>query len=144
MEVIWLLLFFVALAVIAAEAILFAYGLFAILGLALAGFALMSLQAAGEVFGMMVTDNVVYTLVAIGGLILGAFVWFAAKSYSHKAEPLLVGESVTVLSWGHGKGRVRALGGEVWTAISHEGLEAGDIARVTSIDRLSLTVVKEQ
>ena len=140
MDLIWLLLFVFGIFIMAAEAFIFTFGALAITGAILFFFALMMLQVGGFVLGFLITANVLMALGGFGLIILLAVVYFAVRAYSKRAKPLLEGETVEIVEWTSGSGRVRLKGGEIWSANAPHQYHPGDKARVIKIENLTLTL----
>lgn len=143
MDLIWLSLFLLGLAVMAAEIVVFSFGALLVTGFILTGYALYVLDQAGQMFGHPVTEGTLIVLLLAGLLVLAVALTFALKHYNRRAKPLLEGERVTVEAWEGGRGCVRVQGGEIWRAVSKQDFTAGDAAIVTAIDHLLLTIAKE-
>lgn len=140
MDLIWLFLFVFGILIMAAEAFIFTFGALAITGAVLFIFALIMLQAGGVLLGSLITPATLLSLGGCGLLILLAVIYFAVRAYSKRAKPLLEGETVEIIEWSNGSGRVRLKGGEIWSANATRHYNAGDKARIITIENLTLTL----
>jgi len=87
-------------------------------------------------------------IAALGCLIFLSFAvfgFFAYRSFRKKittGAEAMIGQIAAVTSWNDTKGKV-VFEGEDWRAISQTSLKKGDIVRITELNKMTLTVEKE-
>ena len=95
-----------------------------------------------DVPGMSIGLPLIAALATVGGLVILAIGWLAARSRAHRivtGEQGMLGQHVEVVDDFEGKGRVR-LGAEVWNARSSLPLKAGQSVRIARVEGLTVWV----
>ena len=144
-EVTIIVLLVIGLAFMALEAIVPAFGLLGLGGIASFMAALFMLRNMDEFMGIAVDAPLLASLGIAGLVVLGACVYFVRRAWQLRAQSgaeTMIGMRAKILSWEGHEGRV-LVEGEEWTAQGPEGLSAGQYARVSARDHLILTVTHE-
>lgn len=95
-----------------------------------------------DVPGMSIGLPLIAALATVGGLIILAIAWLAARSRAHRivtGEQGMLGQQAEVVDDFEGKGRVR-LGAELWNARSSLPLKAGQAVRIARVEGLTVWV----
>ena len=95
-----------------------------------------------DVPGMAIGLPLIGGVATVGGLLLIAIVWLAARSRSHRVVTGvqgMVGQTAETMGGFTGKGIVR-YGGELWKAHSDSPLQAGQAVRITKVEGLTVWV----
>ena len=87
-------------------------------------------------------------VVAIGLLIFMTYVilgYYILKIYKRKSTTgieSMIGQQVMAIKWMGNKGRIE-FEGEAWNAVGEGDIKSGDAVTITNIDKMTLTVKKE-
>jgi len=96
-----------------------------------------------EVPGMSIGLSLIASIATLGGLIVLAIAWMAARSRGHRVvtgmQGMLGEKAEVVGGWFEGKGVVR-YGGELWNARSGLPLQAGQAVRIAKVEGLTVWV----
>jgi membrane-bound serine protease (ClpP class) len=96
-----------------------------------------------EVPGMSIGLSLIASIATLGGLIVLAIAWMAARSRGHRVvtgmQGMLGEKAEVVGGWLEGKGVVR-YGGELWNARSGVPLRAGQAVRIAKVEGLTVWV----
>jgi membrane-bound serine protease (ClpP class) len=96
-----------------------------------------------EVPGMSIGLSLIASIATLGGLIVLAIAWLAARSRAHPVvtgmQGMLGEKAEVVGAWLQGKGVVR-YGGELWNARSGLPLQAGQAVRIAKVEGLTVWV----
>lgn len=139
------ILLLLGLAFMALEAFTPAFGLLGLGGAASFFAALIMMREMDHFMGMAVDGPLLTSLGVIGAVVLVAsayFVRMAWKTRQMGGADAMLGMSATVRDWQNGRGQVH-VDGEEWTAQGPDVLKAGDTVKITSRDKLVLTVTKD-
>jgi membrane-bound serine protease (ClpP class) len=95
-----------------------------------------------DVPGMSIGLSLIVSIATLGGLIVLAIAWLAARSRGHRVVTGMqgmLGEKAEVVGGFEGKGTVR-YGGELWNARSSVALHPGQAVRIERVEGLTLWV----
>jgi membrane-bound serine protease (ClpP class) len=95
-----------------------------------------------DVPGMAIGLPLIGGVATVGGLLMIAIVWLAARSRRHRVVTGvqgMVGQTAETMGGFTGKGIVR-YGGELWKAHSELPLQAGQVVRITKVEGLAVWV----
>ncbi|NBX66149.1 MAG: hypothetical protein EBQ96_04050 [Proteobacteria bacterium] len=145
LELTVLILLVLGLAFMALEAFTPAFGLLGLGGAASFFAALMMMREMDHFMGIAVDGPLLTSLGVIGALVLAACAYFVRLAWKTRAtagSETMVGMYATVRDWKDGRGQVH-VDGEEWAAQGPSDLKAGDTVRISSRDKLVLTVIKD-
>lgn len=108
--------------------------------------ALAMLRGREEVYGIPVDMDVLLVLGICGLVVLAVSIYWTFRL--RRAKPMtgsefLIGLRARVIEWNGTSGRV-SIEGEAWNAVGPDHLAVGDLAVITHVEQLTLTVVKAE